>query len=880
MALIRFSYSSYDEEREDSEEDMNTQLYIRDSDWKLSPQSYGVGVVRGGDDSPEEDEEDEDEDAPIEIRSSSSRSSSTLRPDRKLLPRSQSKVSNSSSSSASTTRSTTSSRSDASHSTADDTSSPSGSLSPTRRISSSSSVVPKASSSALGPPHLYRRSSTTTSISNYRPSFNRLPRPPPLRSPFESNSRSQHVTIAPIAPTLLKTTPAPSWTENLGDDGTGSGDDIFATWPWGIGGKVGVSDFASSRKEDVDRDRDRSSSGLQRRRSWTGSETYGFALGAFGTGDPPGIGFGATISGALDSNDDGHVSDGTPVELVYAPPFDFYADEDLVEDDDPSVPEEEPGSMGEEGTEIEQVEDVEEQGNYYNVPRHPIPSVVSSSSHIAPTTNNRLPTVVVDTFATPLSFAARGRQSLKAEVIVDDDEEDPDDYLPDMEDYYPWRGGRGYEYSTGGTNATRSRTSTPNSSSRPSYAADAKQRAREMERKTVRNGEGRPSRNRSRSESRTPSPALMTSPASAEPSPTDGRPRSYSGSFSLKNSVLPTASSTRKTSSYSDLLSPPRGRQHDGPSSRSANVTSSPQEERRGRSSLRTTPSSSWDRDRGSSGSLGSSTSPLGSLSPDGGAGARTSSGVGVGFGVVLGGGKVENEREKERENRNRRGREKTSSKMPSAATSSDAPVTSPVGKKPDTSIFSVASSSSSSTSSTVMPIQAGTSGKEEETGLMHAEGLLPKESIPATPTNSPALEAQASWDSTPVNGAMVASTSEKPTPRLSPIHTRNVPAPTFSPPNSPSTPSPQRSSSKYRPPLALRPSPPMPVRPRTSLAAAVSPIGIANHGVVASGVTNSGAQSEHTIVGKAVDMVSSAGMYLALWSRERVTSLSPGSPT
>lgn len=702
------------------------------------------------------------------------------------------------------------------------------------------------------------------------------------------------MTIAPIAPTLLKTTPAPSWTENLGDDGTGSADDIFASWPWGIGGRVGVSDSASSSREDGDRDGDRSSSGLQRRRSWTSgvsSENYGFAPGAFGTGrDPRGMRFGATVSGALESNDDGHASDGTPVELVYAPPFDFYTDEDLVEDDDPSVLEEESEQWlrGEEGTEIEPVEDVEEQRNDDNVSHHPltVPSVVPSSSHTASTTINRLPTVVVDTFATSLSFAARGRQSLKAEAIVDDDE-DTDDYLPDMaEDYYPWRGGRGYEYSSGGANATRGRASAPKSSSRPTYAADTKQRAREMERKTVRNGEERPSRSRSRSESRTPSPALMTSTPSAEPSPTDGRPRSYSGSSPLKNSVLPTAS-TRKTSSYSDLLSPPRGRHHDGPSSRFANVTSPPQEERRGRSSVRTTPSSSWDRDRGSSGSLGSSTSPLGSLSPDGGAGARASSGVGVGFGAVLGGGKVEKEGERESGSKNWRGREKTSSKMLSVATSGDAAVTPPAAKKLDTSIFSVASSSSSSTSSTVMPIQVGASGKEQESEsvhMPHAE-VLPRESIPAALTNSPVLEVEAFWDSTSVNGAIptqivAASTSEKQTPRLSPIHTKNVPAPTFSPPKSPSTPSPQRSS-KYRPPLALRPSPPMPVRPRTSLAAAVSPIGIPNHSAVAStGAMNSGAQSESTIVGKAVDMVSSAGVYLALWGRERVTSLSSGSPT
>src|SRR6266508_6100761 len=196
---------------------MNTVVFVRNCHCKPGgSQSYGVRVIRKEDDSPDEDEEDEDEDAPIEIRSSSSRSTPTLRPDRKPLPRSQSKVSNSSSSSASTTRSATSSRSDASQSTTDDTSSPSGSLSPTRRISSSSSILPKASS-ALGLPHFYGRSAT---ISNYRPSFNRLPRPPPLRPPFESSSRSQHVhlTIAPIAPTLLKTSPSPSWTENFVDD--------------------------------------------------------------------------------------------------------------------------------------------------------------------------------------------------------------------------------------------------------------------------------------------------------------------------------------------------------------------------------------------------------------------------------------------------------------------------------------------------------------------------------------------------------------------------------------------------------------------------------------------------------------------------------------
>jgi len=81
-----------------------------------------------------------------------------------------------------------------------------------------------------------------------------------------------------------------------------------------------------------------------------------------------------------------------------------------------------------------------------------------------------------------------------------------------------------------------------------------------------------------------------------------------------------------------------------------------------------------------------------------------------------------------------------------------------------------------------------------------------------------------------------------------------------FSPPSSPIR------SSKFRPPLTLRPAPPSPAKPSTSFTA-VSP-----------SVTGQLTPTPHPIVGKAVDIVSSAGMYLGLWARERSAS-APSSP-
>ncbi|KAF5316560.1 hypothetical protein D9619_006287 [Psilocybe cf. subviscida] len=371
----------YDEDEEEDDDDL---MFKRRNSaaWQSEMEigaAMGVRAIRDdSDESPadegledvdevvEEDEEDGEDDGVIQIRSRRGSSSSTLRPAVFKTPkknsrssRSQSKVSTSSSSSATSTSSAASGSSQ-SHGTTPGTStstSPNSSLSPSRkpRKNSATSTVSAGSGLTATPSD----ASTSTNLPNetsrkrvpsssYRPST--LPpgytpsyhahRPPLIRTPSEH----VHVTIAPIAPTLLKTTGA--WSEGFGDDASDDG---------GFGGLYG---WASGSLDKAKSDRSRSgSSSRSGSRSGSGSgererdgnrqsgRNHGRGNGfssptidldpARDLGIPTnGGGYIANPSHGEESirrgrrwgfdpedEDSAQVSDGTPVELVYVPPL-------------------------------------------------------------------------------------------------------------------------------------------------------------------------------------------------------------------------------------------------------------------------------------------------------------------------------------------------------------------------------------------------------------------------------------------------------------------------------------------------------------------------------------------------------------------------------
>ncbi|KAF8902335.1 hypothetical protein CPB84DRAFT_857130 [Gymnopilus junonius] len=186
----------------------------------------GARGIRSDSDSPIEEEDDDEDDDIIEMRSSSSSRTRTPKPKAtpKKPPRSQSKVSTASSSSSASTSTTNSfsSASSNSNSTRDtSTSSPSGSLSPSRRSKTPSSSTSTTSTA--------RRSTLVNSA--YRPGAYRRGAPPLVRTASEH----AHVTIAPIAPTILKTG---TWEEGFGDEGASddNGFGVFGAaapvWGW------------------------------------------------------------------------------------------------------------------------------------------------------------------------------------------------------------------------------------------------------------------------------------------------------------------------------------------------------------------------------------------------------------------------------------------------------------------------------------------------------------------------------------------------------------------------------------------------------------------------------------------------------------------------
>lgn len=432
-----------------------------------------------------------------------------------------------------------------------------------------------------------------------------------------------------------------------------------------------------------------------------------------------------------------------------------------------------------------------------------------------------------------------------------------DDYC-----YYGRRGERLYEYSTAGPVASRGRPS--RSSPRIGHASERRQSTREQERSSRGTGDERQSRSRSRSQSRTPSPALLSShnnsasPTMSESGTDSGKGKSKSA-FSPTSNGLLAASSTRTVLQSDHLSLPARGRQLDAPS-RSPNGIPLQQDERRGRSATRTSSSSSsWDRERGSSGSL-SSTSPMGSLSPDGiDGGRRTGPGVGSVLGTVLGGRRAQ-DRVIEA-GQERAGRERTSSRVVSVATDQCIAM--------NASITSATSSSSSSNASTIMPKQAPLTNEKEDVRV--AEETLSKKPT-LTTANSSALT---SWDAKPETSSLGSNRRAHITSSTN-DGARTSDSISTSASSSTSTLSPMRSSSKFRPPLTLKPTSPSPARPSTSFAAVVSPTVTAGPPTMAP--IGSVGGSESTIVGKAVDIVSSAGLYLGLWGRERPAS-APSSP-
>jgi len=664
------------------------------------------------------------------------------------------------------------------------------------------------------------------------------------------------------------------------------------------------------------------------------------------------------------SDKEGQSSDGTPVELVYVPPFGSNYSIGLGDDEGYG------GYIDEdEYKEPEEHQDVMDMmaqgGTTWDVYHHrtgvtgsaglghsngmsihsksspPTTAPIPIASARSPTPG--LPTVVVDdqTATSALSSSgqvqSRGGSKTGNQQRSSVDEMDAYDFFsgPDLgEDYYyARRGGRGYD-------RDGFIPSPPSSAAAAlgggfSTSESERQRERERERRTViPGGEERQSRSRSRSQSRTPSPALISSPGSTAPAPTTsngqvqtGRKRS-SGTPSGPACFMPASSLT------TDLLSPPsqRGRTPTQPQSQ-PQLLSQPQ--LRGRSSTRTASTSSWEGESGSS--VGSS--PMGSLSPDG---------------LVRAGGREREREEREHEKgRERRGRERTSGKMLSASEvesaassgvragsgSSSASTTRNAGGAGGAggrvAMDSSTTSSCSSSTSTVMgpppsnainvsisPINRDQEHKpnflQQQVECMCRAEEEQRRRVHPTPSSSPAVgmrmsvppgarsgvceehatidqkdKAQGSTpsvscDSTTLTGTtfppsmaeLVPSVPPPPPSLSSPIrphagvgHTR---------PSSYSEGVPLSmalsSPSKLRPP-PLNPPPPLPAKPSTSFTAVsssspASPIistittTTSNKGLASPTSASSG---EHTIVGKAVDIVSSAGAFLGLWQHSPI---------
>ncbi|KIM44464.1 hypothetical protein M413DRAFT_17554 [Hebeloma cylindrosporum] len=893
----------YDEDDEDDEE------YATGSQWESGYQpSHATRNSHSNSTIEEGEDEDEDDDGIIEMRSSSS--ASTYRqpkPTPKKQQRSQSKVSTASSSSSTSTSTTNSSASRSSTANTSSPSSPNSSLSPSRRGPAASRQSSKPSTSP---------GSTNYKNSLYRPS--RRGGPPLIRTPSEQI----HVTIAPIAPTILKTTGA-SWAEGFGDEG--ASDDGFGWsgngWAWNGSG--------SSDK------RSKSGSSFGGDGGYGGSNANGG--GSFGTGRNGRAFHIATGMGGGDVSDT-QASDGTPVELVYVPPFGSNYSLGLGEPDYP-------GEFGHDGYDEEE-EDEEEVAQIGENVYHHSASVSgsvgfggASVGSSTPIPIGSVPMVIIDPEAMEATTSGGSSSSSRTQTIrqnksrSDVDEEDAYDFFggADLgEDYYYTRRGRGYERERGGGSSPSTGGLTVNTGFGGGIytertSRENRDRGSDSRRTLGRgggnaapaNGEERQSRSRSRSQSRTPSPAFLVSPPTdtvSVPSvevignQTGRRRSSSSSSSSAPSSWITTTRSDMvpPTSSSSDLLSPPsRGRQPEVQVQCSNNQTQS-----RGRSSTRSSPSSSsWER----GGSLGSS--PIGSLSPDGGrviASSVGTSGIDAvlgGAAVLAGGGRVDREREgKEREKekqrgRERRGRDRTSGKVLSASEVESLgreDVVGVIAQSP--SVCSATSSDSASNNTTIMGAPVGVPSSEtEEEESMDAELRYLRRAeeeqrrrVHPTPSNSPvvgmmapgrlfddahgtaASNTSSAGTTTPTATSTASSSTStsiatpSPSPSPSPstyTHTRTPSGISASQPNGTTATS---SPAKLRPP-PLIPSPSLPAKPSTSFTAVSLPhlAGIASPSSPT--ITTPISAEGSTIVGKAVDIVSSAGAFLGLWGGKEV---------
>lgn len=816
--------SRYDEDEENSAGEDDIEI---EAPWDIRP-LHGSAV--GSDSDSPYEEEDEEDDGIIEMRPTSHRNTP-----KKQVMRSHSKVSTTSSSSSASTTSTSTSQSSYSPSRGDNLDSTSTSRN--RGLDS-------------------RRASSSTQKPSRRP-------PPLIR-----RASDIHVTIAPIAPTMLKTTGA--WEEGFGDEGANS-DDGLASWS---------------------------------ERMWVYSDGKGKRKG---------------------SASEEQISDGTPVELVYVPPFGSnYSLGMGVEEEDEEV------YGGEDGYEEEEEDDdvvtfgrmkfnkdAKVENDRTEVDRETVMGNTGFGDYAdgGHDTAASLPIPISDNPSSRSSLSRRtymhgpqtGHVSSVPTVVVDQGRKGrsvqhvPDAYDffsgPDLgEEYTGMRKGlRGYPKGTGGRAAIDREAQSTSPRSASTALVEGERENCSLHR------ESRP-RSRSRSHSRTPSPALLSSTPKPPHQPSSS-PLTLEIPIHASNSlrtpvVAPTLAPDleRRSSSVSPssapvqtsalLYPPPRGRSYQ-------DLAQPTRSQSRGRSSTRTptSASSSWDRDR-AGGPGNSSTSPIGSLSPDMGI-------VGT-IGVAYVGGRVDREKlggERERDQRGRgdeqrgrddgrRGRDRTTGKRLSASVSvspepprsipSTQEAPSPIlgnGRTtgaPPMKISLSSTSSSASTSSSQTVVEDIERRLKEEQYLRRAEEEHRRTTHP-TPSNSPIIEmlrppvglvptvGLPPAASTAIVGSSLRPGGSGSTPTAAAVSpTRTTPSPPHAHHVRSSSVSSTTSSTPTKPkPPPLIP-PPSPSLPSTSYVSPVSP--------KVSLTPPLSSEGGSTIVDKAVGMVSSAGAFLGLW--------------
>ncbi|KAG6850658.1 hypothetical protein H0H93_010386 [Arthromyces matolae] len=682
---------------------------------------------------------------------------------------------------------------------------------------SSTSESPDHFIPARRPPH--RRSSTST-VSTYRPRFtttseSRRNAPSLTRASTGDRSRSgtisqAHVTIAPIAPTILKTSnygyyghhPG-GWSEGFGDEG-GSDDGIWA----GAGGAT----------------------------RWWGEKGKGR-----GTEESDGSG------------------GQTPVELVYVPPFgsnyNFRAGRDREREREQRMfvrerERERERSKGAKVVTRDVMEDHEDgfgngdqdvyrrRATLFSVGDDEV-DLDADGADTATATGGRglhmgapVPTVVV------------GRETQGRTDVGDD---------------FRSRRSSSSSLSQGPPafiETSRGRSASQTNPAERGKALDARSRSKSA------------SCSKSRSRSRTPSPALITHLSTDSPSgPTPAEANSGPG-HTHAPVIIPrrnSSASLSPTSASASLLSPPP---RSSRASQSFQDVALAYQQPRGRSNTRSASSFS-DRER----STGSTS--LGSLSPEG-----------LDFGGVAGaytGGRYERDRDRDRKDDREklRGRERPEIRKSGSLQGPDgvqdsllrvspastshvslpapepAPRLNVVTPRPKASIYSSSSSSSSqSTSSTVtiMPSAIAPVAESEATSLPSRDISVDvrraeerQRYIQPTPSNSPIIRTQAVPVAVSAAGSGVTIDSEtaRPASLASQMHTSSA----------------GTSTSRIKSPLvvsAVAPAEPSTSYsispPRTDLSPPSSPRSLS--------------REQPTLVGKAVEMVSSAGAFLGLWNQ------------